>query len=277
MKILIKILLRSILVFVLTILTQVGGLIFLISMLNFRTFDKIFENKINSLILKTFSFLALYFLSIFVIIPLIAKPFGRVPLPMLETNHVQPANIITVLLMRNYIRPQLRDATYEVAQKMHNKYPGTTLNYLDANFPFFDEFPLLPHLSHNDGKKLDVSFHYIDAATNNQSNEVPSWLGYGVCEEPQLGEFDRPSECSKKGYWQYSYLKKVVSQKNKNKYPFDKKRTKDQIEFFAAQKEIAKILIEPHLKQRLNLTSGKIRLHGCNAVRHDDHLHVEVR
>ena len=62
---------------------------------------------------------------------------------------------------------------------MYDKYPGTILNYLEANFPFIDKFPLLPHLSHNDGKKLDVSFHYVNAKTGEHTNVVPSWLGYG--------------------------------------------------------------------------------------------------
>ena len=31
------------------------------------------------------------------------------------------------------------------------------IHYLDANFPFINKFPLLPHLSHNDGKKIDIT------------------------------------------------------------------------------------------------------------------------
>ncbi len=226
---------------------------------------------------KTLSFLTLYFLFSLVIVPLTAKSFGRVPLPLLQTNNVQPANVITVLLNRNYVRPELRDATYEVAKIMNDKYPGTILNYLDANFPFIDKFPLFPHLSHSDGKKLDVSFHYLNVETGEYTNEVPSWLGYGVSEDPRQGEFDRPRDCTQKGYWQYSFLTRTISQKNKVKYPFDPIRTKDLINFYIDQKNIGKILIEPHLKERLRLTSNKVRLHGCNAVRHDDHIHVQLK
>lgn len=277
MKLLLKIFLGLIFFSLLTILTQVGGIIFLISILAFGPIDKRVDSTWLRMSAKLFSFVLLYILFVFVIVPLIAKPFGRVPLPLFESHHVRPANILTVLLNRNYVRPELRQATFDVADKMHKKYPGTVLNYLDANFPFIDKFPLPPHLSHNDGRKLDVSFYYIDAKTGDRTNNVPSWIGYGVCEEPRAGEFDRPAECARKGYWQYSFLLRNISQKNKNLYPFDHKRTKDLVNFFAADQAIGKILIEPHLKTRLNLTSRKVRLHGCNAVRHDDHLHVQLK
>ncbi|HKK76486.1 MAG TPA: hypothetical protein VJ953_15505 [Saprospiraceae bacterium] len=43
---------------------------------------------------------------------------------------------------------------------MQKEAPSLRINYLDANFPFWNEFPLLPHLSHDDGKKVDISFLY---------------------------------------------------------------------------------------------------------------------
>ena len=42
-------------------------------------------------------------------------------------------------------------------------------------------------------------------------------------------------------------------------------------------KAIKKIFIEPHLKTRWGLKNyQKIRYHGCHAVRHDDHIHVQL-
>lgn len=277
MRLLLKILLGLIFFGSLTFVTQVGGVVFLISILTFGLIDKRLNRRWTRVTAKILSFVTLYFLFVFVIVPLTAKPFGRVPLPLVESNHVRPANILTVLLNRNYVRPELRQATFDVAHTMNDKYPVTVLNYLDANFPFIDKFPLPPHLSHNDGKKLDVSFHYINAKTGEHTNSVPSWLGYGVCEGPRQGEFDRPADCTEKGYWQYSFMSRTISQKNKDKYPFDPKRTKDLVDFYVAHKAIGKILIEPHLKTRLRLTSNKVRLHGCNAVRHDDHIHVQLK
>jgi len=277
MRLLIKILLGLTFFSLLTLVTQVGGIVFLISIFTFGLIEKRLTRTWTRVTAKALSFATLYFLFVFVVVPLTAKHFGRVPLPFVESNHVRPANILTVLLNRNYVQPELRQATFDVARKMNNKYPGTILNYLDANFPFIDKFPLAPHLSHNDGKKLDVSFHYVNAKTGEHTNEIPSWLGYGVCESPREGEIDRPEDCERKGYWQYSFMSRIISQKNKNEYPFDPKRTKDLVNFYAVHNAIGKILIEPHLKTRLRLRSNKVRLHGCNAVRHDDHIHVELR
>jgi hypothetical protein len=49
------------------------------------------------------------------------------------------------------------------------------------------------------------------------------------------------------------------------------------VNFFAADPSIEKVFIEPHLKNRLQLTSPKVRFQGCHAARHDDHVHVQVR
>lgn len=43
---------------------------------------------------------------------------------------------------------------------MQQTEPQIRISYLDANFPFKDGFPLLPHLSHDDGRKVDIAFMY---------------------------------------------------------------------------------------------------------------------
>ena len=65
--------------------------------------------------------------------------------------------------------------------------------------------------------------------------------------------------------------------KNKNNFPLNEQQTKTLVELFANQTAVGKIFIEPHLQTRLQLTSNKIRLHGCQSVRHDDHFHVELK
>lgn len=272
-----KILLVLILVFMLTMTTQVGGIVLLISLLPNRFVVRGFNTAWTKAMARILLFIVLYLISVFVIVPIIAKPFGRVPLPFFEKRHVRPTTVLTCLLNRHYVRSELKEITFEVAEEMNKKYPGTKVNYLEANFPFIDEFPLLPHLSHDDGKKLDVSFLYLDAVTNKMSNDVPSWLGYGVCEGPKAGEEDRPAYCARLSFWQYSFLSEVISQDNKDKFIFDAQRTKSLVNYFAAQDGIGKILIEPHLKTRMKLQSKKIRLHGCQAVRHDDHIHVQLK
>jgi hypothetical protein len=85
-----------------------------------------------------------------------------------------------------------------------------------------------------------------------------------------------PEPCAGKGYWQYNFISQIISQ-DKNEFVFDAVRTKTLVNLFAEQLSIGKIFIEPHLKTRLGLVSAKIRFHGCQAVRHDDHIHVQLK
>lgn len=272
-----KIIIRIIIFCILTVLSQVGGIVYLLSILTHKMTDKFTSNKYLKLTYRFASFFFLYCLTTFLIVPLIAKPLGRVPLPLMAKNNLQPLNVFTCLLNRNYVRPELKQATFEVAKQMNRKFPGTTTNYLEANFPFINKFPLIPHLSHNDGKKLDISFCYINSKTGKSTNKCPSIIGYGICEEPLQHEKNMAAFCAEKGNWQYSFMTRIIPQANKKNFLFDIKKTKELVRLFASQPVIGKIFIEPHLKTRLNLTSNKVRFHGCKAVRHDDHIHVQLR
>lgn len=274
---LLKILAVLLFIGLLTAVTQIGGIVLLISLLTFGLIDRRLGGRWTRVAVKILSFVGMYLFFVFAIVPIAAKPFGRVPLPVFETRHLKPANILTCLLNRNYVRPELRDIAYDVAEDMNNKFPGTTVNYLDANFPFINKFPLPPHLSHNDGRKLDLSFQYNDSMTGEIASDVPSFIGYGICEEPGDGEENKPEDCEKSGYWQYNLLRDIVPQHNKDQFAFDNARTKELVNSLVRQDEIGKIFIEPHLKNRWRLTSSKIRFHGCQAVRHDDHIHVQLK
>ncbi len=264
-------------VFFLTILTQVGGVIYLISRVTYKKINSFSTNKLKLSFYKLVLFLLIYTFSTFLLVPLIAKPFGRVPLPYTETNHLQPLNFLTCFLNRNYVAIELREPVFRVANQMNSIYPGTTINYLDANFPFIKNFPLFPHLSHNDGKKLDLSFCYNDAKSGQETNKCPSFIGYGIGEEPTAEEINTVSSCEENGNWEYSLLSKIVSQKNKVNFTFDKGKTRTLVNLFATEQKIGKIFIEPHLKTRLSLTSKKVRFQGCKSVRHDDHLHIQLK
>lgn len=272
-----KIAIKIIVFLLLTALTQVGGLVYLANYSTYKFIDKIAGGRAMQRALRLMSFLAIYSLTSFIIVPLIARPFGRVRLPYHTTNHLRPATIWTYLLNRNYVRPELRAAAFSAAEEMNRKHPGSAINYLDASFPFINGFSLLPHLSHNDGKKLDISFCYNVAGTSDETNEVPSPIGYGICEEPAPNEINTACSCEQRGYWHYSILKKTVPQSGKEEYTFNQQATKELVELFASNNAIGKIFIEPHLVTRLKLTSTKIRFHGCRAVRHDDHIHVQLK
>jgi len=263
----------------LTLLTQIGGLIFLLSWFIYRRIiKKATERLKQAFLVKTLTFVSLYLFATFLLVPIIAKPFGRVPLPLFATNHVRPVTVWTCILNRNYVRPELKSMVEKVAKTMHDRYEGAEIQYLDANLPFFDGFPLVPHLSHNDGRKLDLAFFYTDSRTGQQTNHKPSFSGYGVFETPRPNELNSIETCLEKGYWQYDFNKYMAFGANQEQFIFDEERTKAMIELFSEAPGIEKMFIEPHLKARMNLNNNnKVRFHGCQSVRHDDHLHIQIR
>lgn len=260
---------------VLTVFTQVGGVAYLIARFTSGWIRRRINHAWKQRLSRAAYGIVIYLVLCLLIVPLLAKPLGRVPLPIWGEGALRPLRLFTVLLNRHYVRPALRDAAFEVAEELDNRYPGTRMYYLDANFPFFDEFPLLPHLSHDDGKKLDLAFLYNDPEGKPCSGS-PSWLGYGVYDPPKADEHDQPGICAAQGQWQYSIMQRLVPQWRKEAFHLDQQRTKAMVELFAAQPSIGKIFIEPHLKTRMNLASTKIRFHGCKAARHDDHVHVQI-
>lgn len=269
--------LSHVVVFILlTVFTQVGGIIYLLS----RRTHPLIMRKVSQPVLQPLAklgiFLLIYVVSTLAVIPLLAKPFGKIPLPLFRTNHLQPLRLATCLMNRHYVRPALKKAVLEIADKMGRQHPETTVNYLDGGFPFFNSYPMLPHLSHNDGKKLDLAFLYLDKTSGAPSDNAPSIIGYGVCEEPRPGELNTAARCREQGYKCYDALRQIVPQQNKQHYVFDSMRMKALMSIMTAHPEIHKVYIEPHLRTRLGLDSDKIRFHGCGAVRHDDHIHIQL-
>lgn len=264
------------LVVLLTILSQVGGIIFLLTRLAYPFINSKIRFVWWRFVSKSVTFFGIYFLLIATLVPMLAGLFGRVPLPISGYNQLYPANKLTYLLNRHYVKPELKELVIKISQQMSRSFPGTKTRYLDAGFPFFDGFPLLPHLSHNDGQKIDFAFYYLDKNTNQPSDRVPSPIGYGISENPRPGEINTTAYCLNKGYWQYGFLEKLISQKSKERYIFDSVRTRELISMFDAQYAVKKIFLEPHLKQRLQLLSNKIRFHGCGSVKHDDHFHIQL-
>ena len=194
----------------------------------------------------------------------------------LNHSDIKPQHWMTVVMCRHYVRPKLRRTAIQVAVDM-KRYHQSTLLYLDAQHPFFDGWPLVPHLSHSDGRKLDIALLWKDRETDKPIVGTPSAIGYGVFEDPRPTEYDRTAECEAKGYWQYGYMEKIVSQGRKHLFKLDEERTAVMTRLFCKHPHVQRVLIEPYLKKRLQLDDlNKLRHHGCNAVRHDDHIHVEL-
>ncbi len=267
-RVLIKITLHIFLTIFLTVLTQIGGIIYLFSLLI------ISSNKSKYQIKRIFIFSILYILSTFVIVPNTAPFFGRVKIE--DINKIESHNYFTKICNRNYVTPKLHKVLTDVSLRLHKEFPNTKLIYLDANFPFFDGFPLLPHLSHNDGKKIDVSFIYKDE-NRKITNSKPSNSGYGVFENPSKKELNQNEICKQKGFWQYDFTKYLSFGSTKKNLTLSEKATKKLIKIILNNQDVSKLFVEPHLKNRLNLHTSKVRFHGCKAVRHDDHIHFQIR
>lgn len=221
-------------------------------------------------------FSVLYFVNTLYIIPWLAPFFGRVALP--HSGTLRPRTSITWLLNRHYATPELHAQLTDAAQQMSLTYPGSGITYLDASFPFLTGFPLFPHLSHDDGRKADLAFYYLEASSGVHSEVGPSWLGYGLYEAPRPDETNYSEECARKGFWQYGQLEYFVPKWHQKDFELDVWRTRALLSYLATRENTAKIFIEPHLKERWNLQQfDKIRFHGCQAVRHDDHIHLQTR
>jgi hypothetical protein len=245
----------------------------------YRFFDEKFGRRILRIALRISVFCIVYAFATLVIVPPLAALGGRVPMPSAGQNpNLQEWNSLTFWCNRHYVTPDLRQVTEGVVAKLAAKDSNIVVTYLDCNFPFFDGFPLEPHLSHDDGRKIDLSFFYLDAKTKKPTNERPSWLGYGICVEPRAGEEDNPTFCAEQGAWQYNFMKKyIIPQGSKRDFLFDDTRTRDLIRYFIADSRVQTVLIEPHLEKRLGFVNqNKIKKPPCRSVRHDDHIHVAL-
>jgi hypothetical protein len=175
--------LTAIAVLALTLLTQIGGVILLLS-LGLARLRKAGVGAIGLIAL----FVALYAAGSGLSYA-VAPAFGRVPLPCYGdgSSRLRMQSPIFCILNRQYVTPKMRDAAIALSKRMDQAFPGTTTLALDANFPFFDGFPLFPHLSHSDGRKLDVAFFYQDAGGRFLDQTTRSPIGYFAFEEPLPG------------------------------------------------------------------------------------------
>jgi len=273
-----EILLLILAVLFLTVITQTGGvLLFLcwpwLKKLRFRLSQR-WARRLT----RVACFVCLHFMLGITVVPWLASTGGRVPLPVTH-DHLKPVSYFTVLLNRHYVDEELYEEMVQVANRLGKQKPSLVIGYLDANFPFIDGFPLLPHLSHKDGKKLDLAFIYNDM----QSGELlpafsPSLTGYGIFEEAVRGESSTVEDCRSRGHFQYNFTALIGWDLRAGDYQLNEKATHMLIMEVARSRAIGKIFLEPHLKKRWGLSGeGKIRFHGCHAVRHDDHIHVQLR
>lgn len=262
---------RLLLFLLLTLVTQVGGIAYLAALGLARLL------RLNALWLRLGLFVLCYGVVTLTAI-LVAPSFGRVPLPCFAGNERLAAQSpLYCVLNRNFVVPELRDAALALAAQVDGQFPGTTTLALDGGFPFPGGLPLLPHLSHGDGRSLDIAYYYQDAEGRFRDGVTRSPIGYFAFEQPAAGS-KLPCPAQPGGLslrWDFEVLQPLFPN-----YRLELKRTAAALRWLATvgveQFGVRSVFIEPHLKQALGVASDRIRFQGCRAARHDDHLHIHL-
>lgn len=235
----------------LTVLTQIGGLAWIGALF--------FRRKLPAFVLA--------YVALAVAASWIAPSFGRVALNCFGDGPLQVQSWMYCALNRNFVAPELAEVLAQTAKEVDRRFPGTQTLVLDANFPFFTGFPLLPHLSHDDGKKADLAFYYRD-----EDGYLPgatrSPIGYFAFERG-------PTGCAQD--WPTLRWNLDILQPLWRNYDLDTKRNRAVLRILSNDNRVGKIFVEPHLVQTLNAFHPKIRFQGCRAARHDDHIHFQLR
>jgi hypothetical protein len=107
------------------------------------------------------------------------------------------------------------------------------------------------------------------------TNKKKSNSGYGSYEPPLENEVNQPEICKNKNTF-YNFPKYLTLGEVNKDILFSRRGNKYLLNQIIKNERISKIFIEPHLKTRLNLNHNKVRFHGCQAVRHDDHIHIQL-
>lgn len=234
----------------LTVLTQLGGLAWLVSM-RFR----------RRLTVFLVAYAALWGGA-----QVVAPAFGRVPLPC-SGEVLRQQSWLYCVMLRNFVTPELLDVAEDAAAQVAKAYPGTVTLALDGSFPFGDGIPLVPHLSHDDGEKLDFAFHYADAG-GYVAGRTDSPLGYFA--------FLRagPETCPPAWAtlrWEMRWFHALT-----RGLQLEPERTRTLISAFVQDPRVGKVFVEPPVAALLGLADGKLRFQGCRAARHDDHIHIQL-
>lgn len=258
------------LILVLTLLTQVGGLIYAATLWG-RRFVPFARTR--------FGFATLFVIAYAIAwlpIEKLALLAGRGALPCIE-NSAAPlsGSPFSCVLHRHYAKRELVIVAADLARAADDRFPGTLTRTLDGGFPFFDGFPLPPHISHDDGEKLDLSFYY---ATDGRyrPGAMASPIGYWAFAAPRAGE-PRPCESVRGGLrWDMAWFAPFT----RRDLELERERTRFALRWLAIngpRRGVGKVFVEPHLAQRLRVQGAVIRFQGCRAARHDDHIHIQLR
>jgi hypothetical protein len=262
----------------LTLTTQIGGLVFIVCWLvDHFAFPVALRGWRRAGVNVAF-FVILYATTTVFLIPTWAALGGRVPLPChAESDRPLAAgHPLYCVLNRHYVEPRLVTLLTELSRHIDRAHPGTTTLFLDGNFPFLNGFPLLPHLSHHDGRKLDLAFYYQTPAGTYVPGRLRSPIGYWAFEQPQR---DDVSPCVRSPWLTLRWDMKALQGLYPN-LPLEPQRTRAALQWLVTEGErfaLERVFIEPYLAARLGVSSPRLGFQGCRAARHDDHIHIQIK
>ncbi len=269
----------AILLLLLTALTQIGGVALIVALIVGGLLGRHGRSPIACWLIAGVLFAATYSLVSFVAVPPLAAALGRQALPCWELQGYGYAarSKLTCLLNRHYALPSVHVVLDDLSAALRARHPDTVVAFLDAGFPFGDRFPMLPHLSHDDGRRIDLAFFYGNADGRYRPLKTPSPIGYWAFEAPVAEE---PQPCRGNDEpitlrWDMTALQPL--------WPplvLDEARTAGMVRWLVSdgrKSGVRSVLLEPHLKARWRISSDAVKFQGCHAARHDDHIHVKVR
>ncbi|MEW5683594.1 MAG: hypothetical protein AB1942_01610 [Pseudomonadota bacterium] len=192
---------------------------------------------------------------------------GLVPLPCAAAGPLRPHASGYCLAARHYVSPAASAALRKAAAAVAHDHPGAVIRYMEASWPSARR-PMPPHVSHGDGRQVDLAILYEDR--KGRLRAPPTRSGYGAFEPPRreaervcrgvAGHHARPDPEPGRD-WRMAVAP-----------------TRDLIRALSADPRVRRIFVEPHLKARLGFADDpKVRFAGCGVARHDDHLHVDFR
>ncbi|MBL8558537.1 MAG: hypothetical protein JNM47_07445 [Hyphomonadaceae bacterium] len=197
-----------------------------------------------------------------------ASAAGLVRLPCRAEVNLKAAHSNYCTLDRNWVTPDAQAVMRDAAAQVAAAHPGAVVHYMEASWPSAQR-PMPPHLSHGDGRQIDVALFY-ETSKAAPLPRPPTPSGYYAFEPMRDGDFDPCVGVKRPGN-----NRSPPADRN---WRLDEERTRTLIAALLADNRVRRLLLEPHLKARLGFANeARIRFPGCNTLRHDGHVHVDVR
>jgi len=209
-----------------------------------------------------------------------APAIRRVPLPCFD-SHLRMQSLLYCALNRHRIAPDPGDYGLCLARAMHVERPGPITLAADANSPFLDGFPLLPHLSQDDvsqddAHKLDPAYFYRDLEGVYKMGNTKSPDRYRA--------FANPTPCAARPsvrrdetltrWWDMGWFGDF-----RRKLALARHTTAPGVHCLTHHVPAGKsetTLPERRLANTLGMTHPRITFRGRRAARHDEQTHIQM-